>query len=269
MEIPGERFRLFGWLGCSANLLLLSWAPETAMQFMQASSSTKAATGLALCFDPPRLIRLRLRTWQIAGGHGGEFPLSRRSLATLFGFASLSDSPSIYTILGGAMAVLGTIIVAHWERFHNGLHKITHCLGHAGRAGAALSVAPSPRDLLRRTKGREHQVAKPGPHQIRPRVPNPPVLRRVRAGPSRRASKSAYSHRPRVPRGLSTDINSARALSWASLIDLAIGRTFAITSVAEISLNIMGSATLKTKSGIFSILRFRSFPDKLSPGWPS
>ncbi|MBO9101829.1 MULTISPECIES: hypothetical protein [Rhizobium] len=142
--MPGERFRLVGWLGSAVsfidvsiiavNLLLLSWAPETAMQFMQASSSTKAATGLALFSDPPRVIRLRLRTWQIAGGHSGEFPLSRRSLATLFAFASLSDSPFVYTILGGAMAMLGTIIVDNWERFHNGLHKITYYLGHAGRA---------------------------------------------------------------------------------------------------------------------------------------
>ncbi|WP_202034047.1 MULTISPECIES: DMT family transporter [Rhizobium/Agrobacterium group] len=114
---------IYGALPCTAYtlvcgaLFLLPWAPEATLQFTQASPSTMAAvTGLALLPTLLAYFAWNYALGELPAGLAANFLHLVAPLATLFAFVFFGDHPSVNTILGGAMAMLGTIIVARWGK---------------------------------------------------------------------------------------------------------------------------------------------------------
>ncbi len=113
----------YGALPCTAYTLvsgamfLLPWSPQAAVQLMHVSPETMlAVTGLALFPTLLAYLAWNYALGELPAGMAANFLYLVAPLATLLAFIFFGDKPSIYTILGGAMAMLGTSIVAKWGR---------------------------------------------------------------------------------------------------------------------------------------------------------
>lgn len=114
---------IYGALPCTAYTLvfagvfLLPWIPEAAIQVMDASPRTIiAVAGLALF---PTL--LAYLAWTYALGRlpasvAANFIYLVAPLAALLAFVFLGERPSGSTLIGGALAIIGTILVARWGK---------------------------------------------------------------------------------------------------------------------------------------------------------
>lgn len=82
---------------------------------MQASPSIMLAVmGLALFPTILAYFAWNYALGELPAGVAANFLYLVAPVATLLAFLFFGDKPSIHTILGGAMAMLGTIIAAKW-----------------------------------------------------------------------------------------------------------------------------------------------------------
>lgn len=103
-------------LVCSA-LFLLPWFPQALAQAGQASPlAFMAVVGLVLF---PTLIAYVTSIYALGhlpAGVTTSFLYLMAPLATVMAFFFLGDVPSIATLVGGALAIFGTLVVAKWGR---------------------------------------------------------------------------------------------------------------------------------------------------------
>jgi len=114
---------IYGALTCTgytlvfAGLFLLPWIPEAAIQIIDASPRTIiAVAGLALF---PTLLAYLAWTYalgRLPAGVAANFIYLVAPLAALLAFVFLGERPSGSTLIGGAMAIIGTIIAARWGK---------------------------------------------------------------------------------------------------------------------------------------------------------
>nr|WP_278116281.1 DMT family transporter [Mesorhizobium sp. WSM4875]WIE94722.1 DMT family transporter [Mesorhizobium sp. WSM4875] len=113
----------YGAMPCTAYtlvfsaLFLLPWFPQSIAQVSQADTPTLLAI-FGLFFFPTLLacIGSAYALERLPAGVAASFYYPVAPLATFFAFIFLGDMPSIPTLLGGALAILGTIMVARWGR---------------------------------------------------------------------------------------------------------------------------------------------------------
>lgn len=100
-----------------SGIFLLPWFPEALEQVGQAEPRALAAIGGLILF--PSVLAYICSLYALgklpAGVTTSLFYLVA-PLATLFAFIFLGDVPSTPTLVGGALAVLGTVIVTRWGR---------------------------------------------------------------------------------------------------------------------------------------------------------
>lgn len=100
-----------------SGLLLLPWFPEAVMEAGVASPRTLlAVSGLVLFPTVLAYIGSTYALSYLPAGIMANFLYLIAPLATLLSFLFLGDVPTIATLIGGAMAILGTIIVARWGK---------------------------------------------------------------------------------------------------------------------------------------------------------
>lgn len=113
----------YGAMPCTAytlvfsGIFLLPWFPQALEQASQAEPRTFAAIGGLILF--PTVIAYVCSIYALgklpAGVTTSLFYLVA-PLATLFAFIFLGDIPSTPTLVGGALAILGTIILTRWGK---------------------------------------------------------------------------------------------------------------------------------------------------------
>lgn len=100
-----------------SGLLLLPWFPQAAHEMRVASTMTwLAMAGLVLFPTVLAYLGSTYALGQLPAGIMANFLYLIAPLATLLSFIFLGDVPSIPTLVGGGMAILGTIIVAKWGK---------------------------------------------------------------------------------------------------------------------------------------------------------
>lgn len=110
--LPSTAYTLF-----FSGVLLLPWFPEAVREVSVAAPMTMLAVSGLVLF--PTLLAYLGSTYalgQLPAGIMANFLYLIAPLATLLSFLFLGDVPSIATLIGGAMAILGTIIVARWGK---------------------------------------------------------------------------------------------------------------------------------------------------------
>lgn len=110
--LPSTAYTLF-----FSGLLLLPWFPAAIGEMSLASPDTLAALGGLILF--PTLLAYLGSTYALGylpAGIMANFLYLIAPLATLLSFLFLGDLPSVPTLIGGAMAILGTMIVARWGK---------------------------------------------------------------------------------------------------------------------------------------------------------
>ena len=118
---------VYGALGCMAYTLLFSvlfmspWLGEAAHQFATASQRTMLAV-LSLALLPTLLA---YASWNFAldrlpASVAANFLYLVPPVAASMAFLFLGEQPSVPTVVGGACAILGTVIVAKWGKVRLG-----------------------------------------------------------------------------------------------------------------------------------------------------
>lgn len=100
-----------------SGLLLLPWFPSAIGEMTEASQLTLLALAGLVLF--PTLLAYVGSTYALGylpAGVMANFLYLIAPLATLLSFLFLGDVPSVPTLIGGAMAILGTVIVARWGK---------------------------------------------------------------------------------------------------------------------------------------------------------
>jgi drug/metabolite transporter (DMT)-like permease len=100
-----------------SGLLLLPWFPEAVREVSVASAQTHLVVAGLVLF--PTLLAYLGSTYALGhlpAGIMANFLYLIAPVATLLSFLFLGDVPSVPTLIGGAMAILGTVIVARWGK---------------------------------------------------------------------------------------------------------------------------------------------------------
>ena len=108
-----------------SGLLLLPWFPEAITELRLASSSTLfAMAGLVLFPTVLAYLGSTVALGALPASIMANFLYLIAPFATVLSFFFLGDVPSVPTLIGGAMAILGTIIVARWGKAET--NKLQH-----------------------------------------------------------------------------------------------------------------------------------------------
>jgi len=100
-----------------SGLLLLPWFPQAIGEIHAASPSTwLALAGLVLFPTVLAYLGSTYALGQLPAGIMANFLYLIAPIATLLSFLFLGDVPSTPTLIGGALAILGTVIVAKWGK---------------------------------------------------------------------------------------------------------------------------------------------------------
>lgn len=114
---------VYGAMPCTAYtlvfsaLFLLPWFPQSIQQVASADArALSAVIGLILFPTVLAYIGAVFALGRLPAGVTTSLFYLVAPLATVFAFVFLGDIPSTATLLGGALAIVGTIVVAHWGK---------------------------------------------------------------------------------------------------------------------------------------------------------